>query len=309
MASTLHSKVRAWIDKDPDHQLPRLPEATAARPTDRGPTPLPPTPPGPRRRVIVLTRPHRTRRSPKPSQTRRSPPGPRPEGLPSVREGGVEPPRPFGHWNLNPARLPIPPPAHWVCPRALPPGGWRLPTCRRLARCTGWIHIPFPWAGPPVPASGTLRARPPSGVTGSHPTRPLAPVTPSDLPLRTPPTPRHVSTHVSTWTGSRINLVPVTAISPGGGQGPQSGAGHLSAAPSTILGRSSAQAVVQKEFDGPTRGNQPIYRRVDTISKQYQGSQHDNHHYRHRDRHHGSRHGGRYDSQCGDDGGGAPWES
>jgi hypothetical protein len=26
-----------------------------------------------------------------------------------VREGGVEPPHPFGHWNLNPARLPIPP--------------------------------------------------------------------------------------------------------------------------------------------------------------------------------------------------------
>src|SRR4051794_20602447 len=26
-----------------------------------------------------------------------------------VREGGVEPPRPFGHWHLKPARLPIPP--------------------------------------------------------------------------------------------------------------------------------------------------------------------------------------------------------
>ena len=26
-----------------------------------------------------------------------------------VREGGLEPPRPLGHWNLNPARLPIPP--------------------------------------------------------------------------------------------------------------------------------------------------------------------------------------------------------
>src|SRR5690606_22877271 len=36
-----------------------------------------------------------------------------------VREGGVEPPRPCGHWNLNPARLPIPPPAHLgVCLRA-----------------------------------------------------------------------------------------------------------------------------------------------------------------------------------------------
>ena len=28
---------------------------------------------------------------------------------PMVGEGGVEPPRPFGHRNLNPARLPIPP--------------------------------------------------------------------------------------------------------------------------------------------------------------------------------------------------------
>src|SRR5579862_899699 len=28
---------------------------------------------------------------------------------PSVREGGLEPPRPCGHRNLNPARLPIPP--------------------------------------------------------------------------------------------------------------------------------------------------------------------------------------------------------
>ena len=26
-----------------------------------------------------------------------------------VGEGGLEPPRPFEHWNLNPARLPIPP--------------------------------------------------------------------------------------------------------------------------------------------------------------------------------------------------------
>lgn len=60
----------------------------------------------------------------------------------SVREGGVEPPRPFGHWNLNPARLPIPPPAHWVLPPC-PSPFWRVPlaTSRRLARCAGWIHI------------------------------------------------------------------------------------------------------------------------------------------------------------------------
>ncbi len=25
----------------------------------------------------------------------------------SVREGGFEPPRPFGHWHLKPARLPF----------------------------------------------------------------------------------------------------------------------------------------------------------------------------------------------------------
>ena len=30
-----------------------------------------------------------------------------------VGEGGVEPPRPFGHRTLNPARLPIPPLAQW----------------------------------------------------------------------------------------------------------------------------------------------------------------------------------------------------
>jgi hypothetical protein len=67
----------------------------------------------------------------------------------AVREGGVEPPRPCGHWNLNPARLPIPPPAHWVCPRALPFRCWRLPTSRRLARWGGWVHIPYPGRAPP----------------------------------------------------------------------------------------------------------------------------------------------------------------
>ena len=32
-----------------------------------------------------------------------------------VREGGLEPPRPCGHWHLEPARLPIPPLARSVC--------------------------------------------------------------------------------------------------------------------------------------------------------------------------------------------------
>jgi hypothetical protein len=31
------------------------------------------------------------------------------EGMTLVGEGGLEPPHPFGHRNLNPARLPIPP--------------------------------------------------------------------------------------------------------------------------------------------------------------------------------------------------------
>jgi hypothetical protein len=30
-------------------------------------------------------------------------------GARGVREGGLEPPRPYGHWHLKPARLPIPP--------------------------------------------------------------------------------------------------------------------------------------------------------------------------------------------------------
>ena len=45
------------------------------------------------------------RRDPNPKRTKT-----RPEDLVShVREGGVEPPRPFGHTDLNRARLPIPP--------------------------------------------------------------------------------------------------------------------------------------------------------------------------------------------------------
>lgn len=194
----------------------------------------------------------------------------------AVREGGVEPPRPCGHWNLNPARLPIPPPAHWVCPRALPFRCWRLPTSRRLARWRGWVHIPYPW--PPRPRITV------NGATSGGRT---------PAPLR----------HVSTSAGSRINLVPVPAISTGGGQGPRSGAGHWSRAASTILGRVRAGEFEEElrweagrgpqwasapvtPADGADRGNQPISRRVDTISKQYGRS-----------------------TQSGDDGGGAPWES
>ncbi len=38
------------------------------------------------------------------SETRRDP-----KDLGALRKRGLEPPRPFGHWNLNPARLPVPP--------------------------------------------------------------------------------------------------------------------------------------------------------------------------------------------------------
>src|SRR3546814_10924289 len=39
-----------------------------------------------------------------------TPAGPsRPAARLLVSEGGLEPPRPYGHWHLKPARLPIPP--------------------------------------------------------------------------------------------------------------------------------------------------------------------------------------------------------
>jgi hypothetical protein len=95
--------------------------------------------------------------------------------------------------------------------------------------------------------------------------------------------------YVSAATGSRINLVPMKAVSPGAGRGPQSGAGHWSSAASTILGRTRYIRSASTPVDGADRGNQPIHRRVDTISKQYQVSS------RTRDASH--------------DGGGAPWES
>ena len=43
-----------------------------------------------------------------------------------VREGGVEPPCPFGHTDLNRARLPIP-------PLARVPPGWEAPQGYRWA--------------------------------------------------------------------------------------------------------------------------------------------------------------------------------
>ena len=59
-----------------------------------------------------------------------------------VGEGGLEPPRPFGHRNLNPARLPIPPLAR-VSPRTLPdapspaPTAWPAGTLDARWACRG----------------------------------------------------------------------------------------------------------------------------------------------------------------------------
>ncbi|CQR63026.1 Hypothetical Protein sle_35650 [Streptomyces leeuwenhoekii] len=85
----------------------------------------------------------------------------------SVREGGVEPPRPCGHWNLNPARLPIPPPAHWVCLPAPFLSARRLPTPRTLARPWRWIHIPAP-GRPWSPPGRAPHAAPPSRRRSVH---------------------------------------------------------------------------------------------------------------------------------------------
>jgi hypothetical protein len=165
-----------------------------------------------------------------------------------------------------------------VCRPSLTRGCERLATCRRLARCQGWIHIPFRGQ-----QRGRDKAADPGITCAATPHSALCPTTPTPF--------------VSARTCSRINLVPVPAISPGGGQGPRSGAGHCGEATSTILpmgvpGGSSKRSSegnfgrglqwASTPVDRADRGNHPISRRVDTISKQYQDS---------------------------DEGGGAPWES
>ena len=120
-----------------------LHEATGVR----GPCARSDPPPALRRRQTQTSRPRNA------NHARKRKKGPAPSGARcrvrclAVREGGVEPPRPFGHWNLNPARLPIPPPAHGCCRVILPqprsavgPSRClreRLPTCRTLARARG----------------------------------------------------------------------------------------------------------------------------------------------------------------------------
>ncbi len=170
-----------------------------------------------------------------------------------VREGGVEPPRPCGHWNLNPARLPIPPPAHWVCPPApaivvlAPSDIEKISTVPRVG------SHPFP-----VRSGAVLpQARPPlcAGPRPVQQTRPR---------LRTNGH-QHVSTSYryrpSVHRRGRVHspvrdtvLGPPLRSSP---RGVRRGAPKGTSGRSTPVGRAA-------------RGNQPISLRVDTISKQYQ---------------------------------------
>src|SRR5438552_13837219 len=88
-------------------------------------------------------------------------------GLVVVGEGGLEPPHPFGHRNLNPARLPIPPlarvsgsrvPKAPRSPTVAPVPFWRGPAVLRAARrAYGRGRVQ-----PRIPSQGQAdRARPP----------------------------------------------------------------------------------------------------------------------------------------------------
>ncbi len=106
---------------------------------------------------------------------------------PVVREGGVEPPRPCGHWNLNPARLPIPPPAHLGVATSGPTFSVRPPgDIRRLARRRGWVHIRC-FGGPPG-EQGRGRRTPPRHLgTPEAPDRPAHPHRAAPHPAHTTP--------------------------------------------------------------------------------------------------------------------------
>lgn len=231
----------------------------------------------------------------------------RPAGLSAVREGGVEPPRPFGHWNLNPARLPIPPPAHWVCRPSLTEWCERLPTSRRLARCQGWIHIPFPSPGHPRSTA------PASGAPGPVPVRrpactPRGPASAVDrlrhmdtVPPHTSQTePGHVSTSYRSCPSPQEPDGPHSQVRDTGRGAPLRSMARV--VPGRVR-RGPSQGTCGGDFrrrrqpvDRADRGNQPISRRVDTISRQYEQRQHD-----------------QVDDsklyQDGYAGGGAPWES
>lgn len=207
----------------------------------------------------------------------------------SVREGGVEPPRPCGHWNLNPARLPIPPPAHWVCPPAPALSARRLPTPRTLARWRGSVHIPFPRGprprpGNPLPTSDVPRAlgsrpgpsRAPAPPTTTHGSDPVTEHRTPDTPHPTPNSGHRTSV---TPTPPRPRAAPprrpqrlkacLFTYQPRTGpahlsrrrRGPQPGAGHWSAAASTIHGGSTTaecseeyvKEYARKVFEGAVR--------------------------------------------------------
>ena len=168
-----------------------------------------------------------------------------------VREGGVEPPRPFGHWNLNPARLPIPPPAHWVCLPVLAPWAWRLPTSRTLARWPGWIHIPSPGTA----SDRRRRSHGPHEASRSH--LPMAPRPPAGTdsartrrrsqrrPARSFCRGHDRSTYQPRTGGVRL---------PRRRTGPPPGAGHWSVAPSTIHGRTTGTTTAGGVRRGASEG-------------------------------------------------------
>lgn len=194
-----------------------------------------------------------------------------------MREGGVEPPRPCGHWNLNPARLPIPPPAHWVCPQApflavsAPSDMQKISTVERVAS-----HHLFP-AGP------AARRRDGSDQHGPN-TRALGPRINECWFTYQPRTgPGHLHRRGTGRTVRCGTLVTHRLYDPW-----QSS--------DEVVRRRAPAGIRQRDLSGhrhrmtpvdrADRGNQPISWRVDTISKQY-----------------------RLGTQSGDDGGGAPWES
>jgi hypothetical protein len=172
-----------------------------------------------------------------------------------------------------------------VCPPALSPWGWRLPTRRTLARWPGWVHIPYCRAA--AHQHGLPAGLPALSGVG---------------PPSTPPAPyQHVPVHVSTSYRSRPS-----PQEPGQVHSQVRDTCHrppLRSWAEGVRGTSSKGSFggnLRRELrqastpvDGADRGNQPIHRRVDTISKQYQARQHPQ--------------GGTQDDS--DYGGGAPWES
>jgi hypothetical protein len=191
-----------------------------------------------------------------------------------------------------------------VCPPADAPWGRRLPTSRTLARWQGWVHITCPGAA----AHQRLRFRPPR----TRPAGPSRPTNPSTLRLR-------INVYLFTY---QPRTVPARL--------PRSRAGSTVRCGTLVSGRlydpwqdispRPRQDWVPQEFevelrreprqastpvDGADRGNQPIYRRVDTISKQY--DRQDQHKQYPARQYPLSTTSGMQDGSS--DGGGAPWES